>query len=137
MGRFKIDKNGCLEKAKVRHFETKLYIPGKVKSVGYRCFFNVRSLEKVEFADTIEELQVGAFDHCVNLKEVKLPLNLKFIGRYCFKDCGSLTNIDLPLSLDFIDSAAFQNCTSLKEIKIPLKWFLCSFEVPRPSKICN
>ena len=54
-----------------------------------------------------------------NLREVKLPDGLTYIGKGAF--CGSpeLTKVKIPSTVTKIEQSAFSGCTGLKEIELP------------------
>ncbi|MGN0907208.1 MAG: leucine-rich repeat protein, partial [Bullifex sp.] len=47
------------------------------------------------------------FEHCANLKSIRLSENLEFIGLSAFLGCTSLKEIHLPHSLKKVDDWAF------------------------------
>ncbi|MDE6013422.1 MAG: leucine-rich repeat domain-containing protein, partial [Anaeroplasmataceae bacterium] len=59
----------------------------------------------------------GAFMNCSKLKEIILPKELKFIGKYAFYGCWDLAGIDIPEGVDIIGSGAFAN-TGIEYIEI-------------------
>lgn len=61
----------------------------------------------------------GMFAGATNLKGVKLPKHIEYIGYYAFDGCTSLTEIVIPNSVTSISHEAFQNCRSLTSIVIP------------------
>lgn len=78
--------------------------------------------EKVVILNEIEGIPVEsissyAFLKNANIKEVKLPDNIKYIGLYAFAQCMNLTNINLD-KVNVIDNYAFACCYSLKSVDI-------------------
>ena len=62
----------------------------------------------------------GSFEGFENLREVKLPEDLKEIPTRMFKDCKKLEKINIPKTLRSIERGAFYNCRSLKgKLKLP------------------
>ena len=62
----------------------------------------------------------GNFEGFENLREVKLPEDLKEIPTRMFKDCKKLEKINIPITLRSIERGAFYNCRSLKgKLKLP------------------
>lgn len=57
---------------------------------------------------TIED--EGAFQNCVNLRQVVLNDGLEYIGSFCFSGCDSLKEIEIPASVTFIHNTAFFAC---------------------------
>ena len=60
-----------------------------------------------------------AFENCYNLKGVKLPKSLTYIGFRAFADCRGLANIKIPHSVTNIAGCAFRGCKGLTSITIP------------------
>lgn len=57
--------------------------------------------------------------HYCNLVDVRLPENIKSIGKDVFYSCGSLKNVSLPEGLTTIGSYAFYNCVELTSVSLP------------------
>ena len=62
-------------------------------------------IEELILPDSVEEIGVGSFAGCRNLKTIKFSKNLKKIGDYAFSGCTSLTNISLPESVEIGEKA--------------------------------
>ena len=75
------------------------------------------NISDVRFADnTIPD---EAFKGAENLREVKLPKNIKKIGKYAFH-ATDLRSLELPKSVESIDDYAFAECFSMEgELVIP------------------
>ena len=56
-----------------------------------------------------------AFKDCTDLREVKLPDDVRVIGEYAFIRCAALTAVNLS-QITRIDNDAFNECTSLAEL---------------------
>ncbi len=115
----------------------KVVIPDGVKSVGESAFSgsaatsatlsnaayagNVfhycEKLNKVVFAEGIEEIPYGMFAGCGKLANVALPKSLKSIGEYAFYDSG-LTKLTIPENVLSIGELAFYN-TKVLSLAIP------------------
>ena len=54
-----------------------------------------------------------------NLREVKLPDGLTYIGARAFCDSPYLTEVKIPSTVTKIEQSAFSGCTGLKEIELP------------------
>lgn len=63
----------------------------------------------------------NAFNELENLKSVKLPSGVKYIGDYAFAGCTKLSDINIPSTVRSIGECAFAYCENLKEITIPAK----------------
>lgn len=60
-----------------------------------------------------------AFRGYASLKNVSLPVGLKYIGQYAFYGCVGLDNITFPNSITNIGSSAFAMCEGLVRVEIP------------------
>ncbi len=79
-----------------------------------------QNLETYNIPDTVEYIYGGAFYYKTNLKELRLPSNIKYIGYYSFPNT-KLSKLEIPASIEGIDANAFLECSSLKEIIIDKK----------------
>ena len=61
----------------------------------------------------------GAFENCINIKNISIPNGVKSIGSRTFSGCSNLTSIVIPDSVTSIGGSAFENCSSLTSITIP------------------
>ncbi|MDE6713979.1 MAG: leucine-rich repeat domain-containing protein, partial [Lachnospiraceae bacterium] len=61
----------------------------------------------------------AAFQDCVNMTEIVLPLYLTYIDDNAFFGCSSLLQIELPDGVIGIGESAFEGCSSLRNIVIP------------------
>ena len=60
-----------------------------------------------------------AFDSCIKLQSITIPVGITHIGNAAFMGCRSLTSVSLPESLTHIGNQAFGWCRSLQSILIP------------------
>lgn len=67
-----------------------------------------------------ETLEYEAFYYHSQMKEIKLPDNLKTIADYAFKGTG-LSTITIPESVDSIGTSAFSECANLTSFKVKSK----------------
>ena len=102
---------------------TEIKLNAALKKIGAGCFFNSRILEKISFHsncalrefpdplyfDDINEYGQGLFGYCTNLRDIKFPQDLIYIGMYCFEDCHSLESVDLPSSVKYMREGAFSS----------------------------
>ena len=63
----------------------------------------------------------GTFASNENLENVKLPENLKEIGKNTFYYCKNLRNIDIPQSVVNIGAYAFYSCKNIEKVIVPDK----------------
>ena len=80
-------------------------------------------LEKITIPLRVNEINEGVFADCSNLKSVEFlrgitdgKYKLQTIKRQAFKNCISLVDITIPPSVQTIEQYAFIGCSSLKEV---------------------
>ena len=114
----------------------KIHIPEGVESIGENVFFDCKKLKEISLPASLSELghwafshcgiekiivpekveKVGAFNCCTDLKEIKLPKNLKAIDRYAFNRCVSLKEIEIPEGVEVLCTFSFNHCDSLEKV---------------------
>ena len=121
-------------------------IPKSIKRIGYRAFWDCKSLEeviitnpfgfevtchafegtpwlsnKLEQSDflIIGNTLVGVNSKTRQSKRIELPKSCKHISAYAFAHCTALTEIVLPEGIKTIGEYAFLGCKSLTELNIP------------------
>ena len=113
-------------------------LPEGLEYIGKDAFCSNKQIACVTIPDGVKEL--GAFQHCEQLREVHLPDGLRRIGDSCFDGCpleevnwpqglqeiGSdafyhvrLLDIIFPDGLATIRSYAFDGCNQLKRVVLP------------------
>jgi hypothetical protein len=94
-------------------------LPNSIKTIGYQCFANCKSLESIEFPEVVNDIGYACFIGCSALKNLNLPQgNYNLLYAFC-SGCTSLQSITIPDTVTLIDQEAFANCTSLGEINLP------------------
>ena len=63
-----------------------------------------------------------AFKGCHNLRYLKIPSSVRFIGEEAFNDCH-FRYIELPNTIEYVSKNAFDNCMYLRAIVIPTGTF--------------
>ncbi len=87
------------------------------EDLSWKCLIDKNGYAKIpEGTGRIEE---EAFDGCVNLKRIDLPVSLAWIKRAAFRGCTGLERIDFPINLMRIDEEAFAGCENLREVILP------------------
>ena len=96
-----------------------LEVPGTIEDLGIGAFLGCQQLKKAVIGEGVEEIY-SPFAECHALEEVILPSTLKrMVHDGTFNTCYSLTHIELPDGLEEICDYAFDRATSLKSIIIP------------------
>jgi hypothetical protein len=72
--------------------------------------------------ENLKIIKNGFMNNCNELKDIKLPNNIEFIGRFFMKDCFKLITIDLShlLNLESIRDYFMNDCSELITIYFPL-----------------
>ena len=94
-----------------------LVIPDGVMTVAESAFEGVRSLESIEFSDTVISIMDHAFED-TSITSVKFPDSLTYIGDCAFKGTD-IHSIIFPSKLEIIGNQAFADTKFLESILIP------------------
>ena len=65
------------------------------------------------------DLSCYAFHDMDNLKKVRLPKDITYIGDYTFYSCDNLVDIEIPSMVETIGYEAFYRCNNLRKIIFP------------------
>lgn len=90
-------------------------IPAEFKYVGKNALKGCRTLERLIIPGTVKEVENGAFENCVNLREVILEEGIKSLGADLFSGCKKLYRITTPDSLNFVSMRSFRKIPNLRE----------------------
>lgn len=77
------------------------------------------NLREVKLPDGLTYIGARAFCDSPELTEVKIPSTVTKIKEYAFSGCTGLTEIELPPQLEEVDGGLFSRCSGLTEITIP------------------
>ena len=78
--------------------------------------------EQVEYNSikyTVVSIDQSAFEGCVGITSVTIPISVTTIGKSAFEGCIGLTSIDIPNGVKIIEAGVFYSCTGLKSMVIP------------------
>ena len=75
----------------------------------------------ITLPQAITRIDEGAFEECVNLKEITLPDNIKTINVSTFDGCSNLSSINIPSKVTSIKNYAFKDCKGLINLDIGSK----------------
>lgn len=76
------------------------------------------SLMRVEIGDNIT-IADHAFNGCLSLTSVSIPVGMASICSFAFNQCYSLKSVVIPANITAVNSSAFAYCYSLKYVAIP------------------
>ena len=91
----------------------------KVTSIGYRAFYDCRSLTSITILEGVTSIGQEAFFGCSGLTSLTISNSVTSIDYMAFRECFSLTSITIPNSVTSIGDRAFWYCKSLTSITIP------------------
>ena len=77
--------------------------------------FRETAIESIRLPFTLRRVEAMTFAGCQNLKSVKVPEGVEYIGEQCFYDSG-VEEIVLPGTLKEINESAFWLCRSLRTV---------------------
>lgn len=90
----------------------KVVLPDTVTEIGATAFADCENLTRVE-AKGVVTIGVGAFQSCVDLKEIKLSESVAVIEDRAFQGCGKLQELTVSSSLVEIGTDALAGCGNL------------------------
>jgi len=112
-------------------------IPKSVESIGFDAFRSCENLKEVRFAEgsELKKIDESAFDGCVSLEEITLPLKLQRVESFAFHRCTGFATITFPESIEYISNDVVSDCINLKTIRLPKhmegKYFINEFDLLR------
>ena len=83
------------------------------------AFQDCSGLKKINFEDSVTEIDYYAFGNCTSLEEVSLPDSITVISSYLFQGCSGLRKVVIPASVTRIEDSAFQACRALTRVTLP------------------
>ena len=89
-----------------------------VINIGYGAFGGCISLSSVIIPDSVTNIDVYAFVHCISLTSLTIGSGVKSIGDSAFRNCTALTSVTIPDSVINIGKYAFEECTSVASVTI-------------------
>lgn len=87
--------------------------------------FQLTSLNKITFPDSLVIIGERTFDECLNLKQVIMSNHIRTIKKFAFRRCISLKDILLPDSIEVIEEMSFA-FSGLTEFTIPPRCYQIS-----------
>lgn len=101
----------CTMLSKVEILSTRLTEIGNSAFAG--CIF-----EEFDIPSTLQYLGDNAFNGCINLKEVTLPVGITEIKNNTFQNCMNLVSVKADGIIVSIGSSAFYSCVNLKSVEV-------------------
>lgn len=91
----------------------------KVTAISPDAFYNCSEVKSIKIPNTVSFIGKNAFGYCTNLTSINIPTSVKKIETATFGDCQSLTSITIPEGVTTISEQAFASCASLTSIVLP------------------
>lgn len=99
-----------------------VYLPSTIETIGEFAFSYCEKLTEVkgiENCTSLKRIESFTFEHCTNLRKIKLPESVVYIGKCAFATCDLGPSFSLPHNIETIDFGAFNTCITMKQIEIP------------------
>lgn len=102
---------------------TDIVLPDSLREIERRAFFDCSKLKSVDFGHGLKSIgdmshDFRTFESCFSLRELKLPPQMKTVGRGVFKNCG-IEKLELNEGLEDIGNNAFLYCKNIKDVTLP------------------
>ena len=104
--------SGCVRLSRVA-------FPSTLEDIGYRAFDSCSALKEIELPASLQRLNHAAFSGCASLERVfqaSRPPNApaQIWQAVIFRNCANLREIRIPAQVKEMDGAVFHGCTSLE-----------------------
>lgn len=90
-----------------------------INAIGSKAFLDCKTLESVEFSQSVRYIDIWAFSGCSSLKEIIMTNSIKSISGYVFENCTSIRELTIPQSVYYIGYGAFRGWTRNQIIRVP------------------
>lgn len=97
---------------------TEYTIPISVTTIG-RCAFENSRLQSIIIPDSVEYIELAAFQNCDFLSSVVIPGTVQDLGDLTFSYCDKLENVVIEDGVTNIPQLTFDHCYKLSNISIP------------------
>ena len=103
----------------LNQYNNGLYIPSNNNPYFMLVSVNDMNVETMKIHPDTKFIAENALSNCRQLKSIKIPNSVEYIGAMAFYYCSNLEEVILSSNLKSIEHSAFSFCTSLKIITIP------------------
>jgi hypothetical protein len=114
-----VDGDGTLLSSIERSDVTQVFLCPGMTEIGRQALQGCSSLIKVVVPSGVRAVLEEAFNGCVHLRRVALPVELVTIGKGAFKGCRRLLTAEIPRGVSTIDEDTFSDCVCLEEMRLP------------------
>lgn len=105
------------ERALQRENITEVILPDGITKIGYKAFFQTKSLQKINFPESLKAIEQQAF-YGSGLTKVNIP-GATAIGNAAFLSCTKMTKLTIP-NVTFLGTMCFRHCSQLKTVTVPV-----------------
>lgn len=105
------------ERALQRENITEVKLPEGITKIGYKAFFKTKSLQKINFPQSLKAIEQQAFRGS-GLTEVNIP-GATAIGNAAFLSCTKMKTLTIP-NVTFLGTMCFRHCSQLKTVTVPV-----------------
>ncbi|MDE6780509.1 MAG: leucine-rich repeat protein [Ruminococcus sp.] len=102
----------------VSYCPSDVVIPDNVTGVA-GAFWREYNLKSVKIPDSVTYIGRATFESCISLKSIEIPDSVTEIEGSAFYECDNLTSIVLPKNLKNISNSLFARCENLESVDIP------------------
>ena len=92
----------------------------RLRTIENWTFWNCTGMKSIYLADGITRIEGqssgSSFQYLVQLKYIRLPNTLEYIGPHFLCTAMQLETVTIPASVSYIDGACFHGCESLKNV---------------------
>lgn len=104
-------------------------------SIEEAAFYGCENLEKIEFADFIEDVGSCAFAKCISLEEFTIGKNMQSIGSSAFLGCKSLKTVKSLAENFKIGHNIFNSCRQIIAILAPKNSSMAKYVSKHPERL--
>lgn len=105
------------ERAFQRENITAVKLPEGITKIGYKAFFQTKSLQKINFPQSLKAIEREAFNGS-GLTEVNIP-GATAIGNAAFLSCTKMKTLTIP-NVTFLGTMCFRHCSQLETVTVPV-----------------
>ena len=97
---------------------TSVYFPSSIRKIGKSAFQNCVDLSTVSIPLHVSAIEPLTFSGCTHLTQVDLTSNVRSIGEKAFNGCTNLNSIIIPNGVSQLGKSVFMDCKGLREIQL-------------------
>ncbi len=95
---------------------TDVKLPNTLKILGDYAFYNCKSLENVDFGNSVESIGYECFWNCSKIKKIVLPDSVLTVGKYAFDTITDLEEITFGKNITYMPGYVIFSCPNIKTL---------------------